>query len=354
MRSQRFNRLAVEKLEDRDLMAGNVTAFRQSGLLVINGDTADNGITINWIQATKTFQVLSAQQGGTNTTVNGVDSTAAAPQVFTAITKGIQINMGLGDDNVVVGGTATTFNVAGYMTIDMGAGNDTLTIGRNETVANNVTTPESEVGIAASLAIQMGAGNDTVDITNTTIARDLVIHADVNSPVTLAADGADIIRFPTTFTPQGGNPVVFPVKVGGRSTILLGGGVDTLNVANFTSGYGLLVGDLAGNLTMDVTDSRIGGELKLQKNGGAANTINVDNVTGGTLRLYTGNGVDTFTIRDSIFERLYMDTAAGVDSITIGNTTVRQTGLIDGARNKAQLIQEPGNNLRRVAKVRVF
>ena len=349
------SRLCVEKLEDRSLMAGNVTANVQSGVLVITGDTADNAITLNWVQATNTFQVLSAQANSANTTVNGVDSTAVNPQAFTAVTKGIRITMGVGNDTVTFGATdATAFSVAGYVQIDMGAGNDTVSIGRNATVANNVTTPENEVSIGASLTIKMAGGNDTVNITNTTINRDLVIHADVNSPVNVNADGADTISFPTTFTPQGGTPVVFPVTVGGRSTILLGGNVDTLTMANFTSHKGLLVGDLGGNLTMNVTDSRVGGELKLQKTGGAANTINVDNVTSGTLRLNTGNGVDTITVRDSIFEQLYLHTADGKDIITIGNTTVRKLGLIDGARNKARLIQEAGNNLRGVAKVRVF
>ncbi len=52
---------AWRELEDRSLMAGNVTANVQSGVLVITGDTADNAITLNWVQATNTFQVLSAR-----------------------------------------------------------------------------------------------------------------------------------------------------------------------------------------------------------------------------------------------------------------------------------------------------
>lgn len=349
------NRLCVEKLEDRSLMAGNVTANVQSGVLVITGDTADNALTLNWVQATNTYQVLSAQANSANTTINSVDSTAAAPQAFTGVTKGIKIVMNAGNDTVTFGAAdATAFSTPGYVQIEMGAGNDTVNIGRNTTVANNVTSPGNVVSIGASLSIQMAGGNDTVNITNTTVTRDMVIHADVNSPVSLAADGSDTINFPTTFTPQGGTATTFPVLVGGKSTILLGGGVDTLTIANFTSQKGLFVGDLAGNLTMNATDSHVGGEFKLQKNGGAANTINVDNVTGGTLRLNTGNGIDTITVRDSIFERLYIDTAAGVDRITIGNTTVSKLGLIDGARNKARLIQEAGNNLHGVAKIHVF
>jgi hypothetical protein len=348
------NRLSVERLEDRALMAGNVTASVQRGVLVITGDASDNAITVNWVQK-NTYQVLSAEANSANTTVNGVDSTTANPQTFSGVTKGIRIVMNAGNDTVTFGAPdSTAFAVAGYLQIDMGAGNDTVNLGRNETVANNVTTPENEVSIGASVSIAMGNGNDTVNITNTTIARDLVIHADVHGLVPSSLDGSDTVNFATTFTPEGGETAVFPVTVGGKATIMLGGGSDTLNMANFTAAKGLLVGDLGGNLNMNVTDSRVGGELKLQKAGGASNTINVDNVTAGTLRLNTGNGVDTITVRDSIFERLYMNTADGKDIITIGNTTVRRGGQIDGARNKARLIQEPGNNLRSVAKVRVF
>ncbi len=55
--------------------------------------------------------------------MNGVDSTAATPQAFTAVTKGIRINMGVGNDTVTFGAAdATAFSVAGYVQINMGRG----------------------------------------------------------------------------------------------------------------------------------------------------------------------------------------------------------------------------------------
>ncbi len=351
------NRLSVEKLEDRSLMAGNVTAVVTGGLLVITGDTADNGVTIDYNQTTNAYSVIgTTPTGSTATTINSLDTSVVAnAQIFTTVTKGIRIAMNAGNDNVAFGSvTSTSFVVDGFVDIDMGAGNDTLTIGRNGNAVGGVAPLENEVNIGASLAIKLGAGNDTLDITNTTITRDLVVHGDVNKPINLASDGNDTIRFPTTFTPVGGSLTVFPVIIGKKATILLGGGVDIFNGANVTANAGLFVQDLAGNLTFDLVDSRIGGELKLSKSGGAANNIELRNVVGGTVRLNTGNGLDTIAIRDSIFERMYLATAAGVDQITIGNTRVRKLGIIDGGRNNANLTQEAGNNLRGVVKRRTF
>lgn len=338
-------------------MAGNVTAAVQGGFLVITGDTADNGVTVDYIQATNSFQVIgTTPTGGTATTINGLDTTVPAnAQIFTNVTKGLKINLGSGNDNLVFGAaTSSTFVVVGTVEIDAGLGNDTIAIGRNGNAAGGAAPIENEVNVGKSMAIKLGGGNDTLDITNTTIANALVIHADNNNPSIPANDGSDTIRFPTTFTPAGGTLQNFPVTVGGKTTILLGGGVDTLNVLNFTSNKGMLIGDNGGNLNLDIVDSRVGGELKLQKTGGASNAIDLDNVIAGTVRLNTGNGVDTLTIRDSIFERLYIDTAGDRDFITIGNTRVRKLGIIEGGREKANLTQEAGNNLNAVAKRRVY
>ena len=356
-RSGQSKRLGIERLEDRSLMAGNVTAAVQGGFLVITGDAADNGVTVDYIQATNSYQVIgTTPSGGTATTINGLDTTVPAnAQIFTNVTKGLKINTGAGNDLLVFGAaTSSTFVVVGTVEIDTGLGNDTVNIGRNGNAAGGAAPIENEVNIGKSLAIKLGGGNDTLTMTNMTVANALVVHADNNNPSIPAADGQDSITFPTTFTPAGGSLQNFPVTVGGKTTILLGGNVDTLNMLNFTSNKGLLIGDNGGNLNLDIVDSRVGGELKLQKNGGATNAIDLDNVIAGTVRLNTGNGVDTLTIRDSIFERLYIDTAGARDFITIGNTRVRKLGIIEGGREKANLTQEAGNNLNAVAKRRVY
>lgn len=355
-RSVLSKQLGVEKLEDRSLMAGNVTAAVQAGVLVITGDAADNGVTVDYIQATNTYQVIgTTPTGGTATTINGVDTSVPAnAQNFTGVTKGVTINLNAGNDNLVFGSaTSSTFVVVGDLRIDAGLGNDTVAIGRNGNNAGGATPIENEVNVSKAMIVNLGLGNDTLDITNTTVAKNMTINAD---PITgvFSADGNDIVRFPTTFTPAGGVLTNFPVTVGGKAGVFLGGGADTFNALNFTALKGMYLEDQTGNLTFDMVDSRIAGEFHMRKNGGSANDIEFDNVNAGTLRLNTGNGVDTIAIRDSIFARLYIATADGNDQITIGNTRVTKLGLIDGGRRKANLTQEAGNVLRGVVKVRTY
>lgn len=349
-------RLSVERLEDRSLMAGNVTAAVTGGVLVITGDASDNGVTVDYIQANNSYQVIGTSQGGTNTTINSLDTSVAGnEQIFANVTKGIKITLNAGNDNLVFGAAATsTFVVTGgNVEIDAGIGNDTVAIGRNGNAAGGAAPIENEVNISKSLVVKLGLGNDTLTMTNTTVSKNLVIHGD---PVSGngQADGNDSVTFPTTFTPAGGVLTNFPVQVGGKTTVQLGGGVDTFNALNLTSRGGMLIDDRAGNLTFDMVDSTVGGELKMVKNGGTANDIEMRNVVTGTLRMQTGNGLDTIAIRDSIFARMYLDTAGARDQITIGNTRVTKLGLINGGREKARLTQEPGNVLRGVAKVRTF
>lgn len=337
-------------------MAGNVTAAVQAGVLVITGDAADNGVNVEYIQATKTYQVIGVTPtGGTATTINGVDTSVPAnAQNFTNVTKGVRISLNGGNDNLTFGAaTTTSFVVVGDLDIDTGAGNDTVAIGRNGNASGGAAPIENEVNVSKNLIVKLGLGNDTLDITNTTVAKNMTIHADPNTGI-FSADGSDIVRFPTTFTPTGGTLTNFPVAVGGKAAVFLGGGADTFDARNFTALQGMYLEDPTGNLTFDMIDSRIAGEFHMRKNGGTANSIEFDNVTAGTMRLNTGNGLDTIAIRDSIFAKLYMTTAGAKDQITIGNTRVTHSGLIDGGRLQARLVQEPGNVLRGVARVRTY
>ncbi len=355
-RSVLQRQFSVEKLEDRSLMAGNVTAAVQAGVLVITGDASDNGVTVDYVQATNTYRVIGVTpSGGTATTINGLDTSVPANiPTFTGVTKGININLNAGNDTLSFGSdTSSTFVVVGDLNIDAGVGNDTVTIGRNGNNAGGAAPIENEVNVSKNLNVVMGVGNDTLTITNTTVAKNMTLRGDAVNSLP-AADGNDTIQFLTTFTPAGGVLTNFPVSVGGKTGVFTGGGADTFNALNFTSLKGMYFEDPTGNLTFDLNDSRVGGEFHMRKNGGTANDISFDNLNAGTLRLDTGNGVDTIAIRDSIFAKLYIDAAGGLDQITIGNTRVTHSGIINGGRERARVTQEAGNALKRVVRVRTF
>ena len=101
-------------------MAGNVTAVVTNQALIITGDASANGITIDFNLTNHTFQVIGGTQGGSNTTVNGLDTSVVAnAQIFSNVTS-IHVALNAGDDSLVIGSaTSTSFAVDHGMEIDM-------------------------------------------------------------------------------------------------------------------------------------------------------------------------------------------------------------------------------------------
>ncbi|MFM7973719.1 MAG: Ig-like domain-containing protein, partial [Pirellula sp.] len=130
-------RLALEKLQARELLAGDVTAAVTNGFLVVRGDDAANELTIERISGDRVRIT-----GATGTTINGLTQPA-----ILRVRKGYDIATGGGDDKLTVIG----LNAVGRYEIrmDLGAGNDVL-------VANNL--------LAQRLHAGGGAGNDSITL----------------------------------------------------------------------------------------------------------------------------------------------------------------------------------------------
>ncbi len=130
--------LSPEALEDRDVPAGNVTAFVSGGVLQITGDSADNRI---WVMGLEDGKAIIAPLD--NTTINGVQ----APQILGGIAFAYNAQMGAGNDFLYysnISGGRSLFAVMGDgddgLAIDfaknsgpnilsMGSGNDVITVG---------------------------------------------------------------------------------------------------------------------------------------------------------------------------------------------------------------------------------
>src|SRR5262249_382962 len=93
-------RCAFESLENRQMLAGDVTAQIHNGNLRIKGVDLDNGITLAAGATTGTVVVTGVTAGGSATTVNG-GTTAVTLSGFTGKLK---IDMEDGNDNVAVTG----------------------------------------------------------------------------------------------------------------------------------------------------------------------------------------------------------------------------------------------------------
>ncbi|MFN5104242.1 MAG: beta strand repeat-containing protein [Planctomycetota bacterium] len=137
-------RLALEKLQARELLAGDVTAAVTNGFLVVRGDDAANELTIERINGDKVRVT-----GATGTTINGLTQPA-----ILRVRKGYDIATGGGDDKLTVIG----LNAVGRYEIrmDLGAGNDVL-------VASNLLAQRIHAG--------GGDGNDSITVRNSRSRR---------------------------------------------------------------------------------------------------------------------------------------------------------------------------------------
>ncbi len=110
MKSACHHRLALESLEPRTLLSGNVTAEVIGGDLIITGDDAGNEVIVHEIGIQPGFYVAS---GGGGTQING----GAGPDVFNNVTGDIRIILNDGDNTLTVHDVDTPgrLRILGYL-----------------------------------------------------------------------------------------------------------------------------------------------------------------------------------------------------------------------------------------------
>jgi hypothetical protein len=136
-------RWALERLEDRTLLSGNVTAtVTTSGNLTVVGDAKGNEILI---QSTSSGALQVSSLDGT-TTING----GSSPFTATGVTGNVAVFMKQGADVVDVGGSGLLTNLPGNLFVDTGSGNDTVAV--------------ENASVTGSIALFGGAGNDTLTV----------------------------------------------------------------------------------------------------------------------------------------------------------------------------------------------
>lgn len=157
-------RLQLESLENRELMAGNVSvAFSGSELRII-GDAAANGVEVRQ-SSPGVYKITGTFEGGALTKINGQTGTLTANNVNGNVVVALgagsdQLNFGTGDQRVI--------NVKRDLIIDMGTGNDWTNV--------------RDVKVAGQVSINTGTGIDKTFVNRVDVGTDLKI-GDASSSV---------------------------------------------------------------------------------------------------------------------------------------------------------------------------
>ncbi|WP_254509225.1 Ig-like domain-containing protein [Anatilimnocola floriformis] len=320
-RSQMARRqfLQVEQLEERALLAGNVTTSNSSGYLYLYGDSQSNNLSLTRVG---TSAVLITPRDGT--TING----STTPLTINNMSAGLSAYLGEGDNVLELNGSTTTnLRVSGLTTILTGGGNDTIrfvnyssggglilfTGDGDDTVSSSLdpaapTITSGGLRVNGSAAINTGNGNDNVSLRNS------AFNSAFRLDTSLGNDTVDIRNS----------------EMRSRSTAIYDVlGTDTLNSAGNTFSYSPLIygfetrtstsGPTANNDTVTIAE---GGNTSISvltndvaSGGGTLNTGSVAIIAGptrgtavvnsdGTITYTNGGGefaTDsfTYTVRDS-------------------------------------------------------
>jgi hypothetical protein len=275
-----------EKLEDRVLMAGNVTAVVSGGnLLTITGDDAANDIQIyTQLGASGTTELVIVGRNGTT-----VNAGAEATILTGVVTAGIE-----------------------DITIDLGKGNDVLDVnglfGLNSTADNTLT-------------VNGGFGGDLLSI------------ADVNLPnFDLTVTGpASVITSPDDLTDNDGNDVV---SIGARQDLVV---LDSITITDVVGSNQVYITDaeVADTLTVDLSNTT--GILTTD-----TSVAYLSNVTVGLgTTITTGNAADTIIVNDSTLTGALSISAGGQnDNIEIHGSLLGTVAIDGGVGTDQQNVYE--------------
>jgi hypothetical protein len=334
--------LALERLESRELLAGDVHVGLQGQMLVIWGDDADNSVVLTYNSTNQTYQVHGRDAGGSMTLINGLDTTQPGNVVEFGGVREIAVLLNGGNDRFEVGSPEAVDTVINkWLSIDMGDGDDEVILGRAGNAPGGADPVATRLRTGTSINVNLGNGDDRLEVAN----LDVGLHFNV-----FAGEGDDEIVFATEFTPTGAQePELAVVRVRGNSTINLGPGDDTLDVRHAVFHNHLRILDGAG--PADISMHNVNVRQKLEINtGNDADTVALDYVYAKTFGLNTNGGADDVDLRNCRFKTLSIKLGAGRDKLLLRNVKVTWITTLDGGPQGSALTRGPGNQLRRISQ----
>jgi hypothetical protein len=225
---------------------------------------------------------------------------------ITGGTVGGSIFAGGGNDQVLIGGTATIGAAAGGPdSVGLEDGDDIFTM----------------TGGSTSGSVSGGAGNDTFELSGGTIGT--FVNGGTGNDVYRISGTANVTQ---QVTDEGGDNT-FEMSGGTVGTLVnLGPGNNTVAVSGGTIGEALLTGD--GNAQITVTGGAIGGGIVV---GTGQNVVQVSGGTvgNGSLGVLGGAGGDTITVSGTAVVNGQLSGGLGDNAITVAGGTIN--GGIDAA-----------------------
>ncbi len=276
---------AVMRLEDRTLLAGNVTAAISGGNLVIQGDGLSNIILIEPTANAGEFKIT-----GTVTTVNG-----AANVTLAGLTGDIIAQMGDGNDQVQISTNGTQdITLPGAIRGEMGEGDNVFKV---------FTFGTSNLKVSGDATFTSGSGNDNYIFQSFGIGSELTFDANVS---VTAGEGTN----DTTLETSNNNSRVdvgLRLSVSGGSGsdsvhFLAQGNVSTVSVLNMVMSPGDGTNEMRWESNADSAVAKVIESFRYTGGAGADTILLQSNGSAGQVKFGTstkvklGGGANSFTM----------------------------------------------------------
>jgi len=341
--SNRLSRtFGAERLESRDLMAGDVSVVKSGRTLIITGTNAANDVVVVGDAVPGTFHVfgIDADASGDNTSLNGgLHDFALGSLDFTGI-RYLSVNMKGGNDFFMLTGVpvSAAANRLRDVTVDLGAGDDVAEFGFFQELPGVVDAGvqadiEAVAGNVASyggVTVLGGSGTDSVYVAGSFVAKNFTaVMGSGDDAVAIAESVFGSINVNL----EAGNAAfaAASVRVTGNVKVHAGTSASTaavVSVSDFDIGGCLSISAGAGTAVITVAGGDVGRSLCISTCNTAANpaiilvdVIDIELAT--TITTCAGN--DTVDFYNSSTDTLVITTGAGNDTVDIAIGAVAVT-----------------------------
>jgi hypothetical protein len=251
MTSRKVNssrKLSFQALENRMLMAANITSSVHNGALTLTGDKHDDSIQVTQPasspntfvvqglngtkidgKTSKTFTKITGDftvnfKAGNDTLTFGTSDANGDATSYMSLPRNLTVNLGDGDNNLNMYGAS----VNGQVSLTGGSGNDTFIFSEDNFGASNVNSGNNDCNI------KLGAGGNAILMYYTSVKRDLSITADQESSEVLYVDGVNVGRNLTILTGKGDDLIQMDeTNIGATLNVQTGSGEDNVTLGGW-------------------------------------------------------------------------------------------------------------------------
>ena len=291
-------RLAMESLETRQMMTGNVLVSVSAGNLVVSGDSGGNELRI--IQSLQNGAPIAGRffiTGQNGTTING----QSVGQFFQNVSGDLRINLNGGNDRLTLGDGVSNsrFIAPRDLQVDMGDGNDVVRLDR--------------VSVRDDARLVTGAGSDSVFVKGT-IGGLAGVDFGQNDLTIDTGDRADNISLENVFVRHNLNVNTGSddftdfvdmhfMNIGNDTDVRTGGGGDIVRISDVGFNDDLTIDTGAGNDSVSIDRCQVD-ELFLSL-GTDSDALTLRNTVGRRASLNGGLGSDTLSQSGNSFSQFF-------------------------------------------------